>query len=114
MIKKEEIVCVLKQILVALKNKDYDNICKYVTSTDLVELSELPSFLNEYIQGTVELNGFEQIDEFSSDNYCDIDDSFDDKVEVEYILTADGGHELPLCLSIEVSSEDVFFSIYPC
>lgn len=112
--KEEEILSILKQILVILKHKEYDKIFDYVTSTDLGELSDLPAFIEEFVQGTVELNGFTCIDEFRTDSYCDIDKTYEDEIAVEYILTADDGNELPLCLRIEVSPENVLLSINPC
>lgn len=114
MSKKEKILYILENILMILKHKEYDKIFNYVTSTDLGELSDLPMFIEEFIQGTVELNGFTYIDEFRTDSYCAIDETFKDKVIVEYILTADNGHELPICLRIELLSEDVLLSFNPC
>lgn len=114
MSKEERIYSILKEILLILKYKEFDKIFNYVTNTDLGELSDLPTLIEEFIQGTVAINGFTYIDEFRTDSYCVIDETYEDKVVVEYILTADEGHKLQLCLRIEILSEDVLLSVNPC
>lgn len=112
--KKEKAFEVLKKVLRILNSKEYRSIFSCITKTDIGELSELPAFLEEFVQGTVELNGYDKIDEFNEENYYTVDDTYENGVAIDYVLTADHGHELPICIRLEVFMEEILLSIFPC
>ena len=112
--KKDRALFVLKEFLRIMNLKEYEKATEIITATDIGDIVELPSFLKEYIQGTVEENGFDTIDLFCERNYFSVDDTFETKVAIEYVLSADNGNELPLCVRIEVTDKDTYLSIMPC
>lgn len=58
---KEEALNVLKSILHALHNKKFESVLSCVHES---EIEDLENYLIEYIQGTLELNDFDVIDEY--------------------------------------------------
>lgn len=103
--KKEHSLEVLRKILDALHDKRFPDISEIVTNTKTGPMEELPDFLLEFVQGTAEANDFQNIDKFDelSDIYFD---EFNDIYSIEYILTADGGEELPLLLRLELKDAE--------
>lgn len=86
----------LKKILEALHEKRFDDVGRLVDECSMSE-----SELQEFVQGTVEDNGYERIDGYLEENICSVDEEDDEPFMVETYLTADEGFDLPLCLSLE-------------
>lgn len=99
--KKKYALELLKKILEALHEKKFGEVIRLV---DECALSE--SELQEFVQGTVEENGFERIDGYQEENICSMDEEDDDPFIVETYLTADEGFDLPLCLSLELETDE--------
>lgn len=95
--KKEYGMKMLKQIFIALHEKNFGDIMMIVDESSL-DTNEL----KEFVQGTVELNDFDAIDEYREENIILIDDESDEPFTIESYLSADDGHELPLCLILEL------------
>lgn len=100
-IKKKDALKLLKKIIEALHQKKFDDVVRLVDECSMSE-----SEIQEFVQGTVEDNGFERIDKFSEDNISSIDEDEDDPFIVETYLTADGGEDLPLILSLELETDE--------
>lgn len=58
---KESAINVLKNILFLLHNKDFKSIKSIISDSEIDDLEE---YLNEYLQGSLELNGYDTIDQF--------------------------------------------------
>lgn len=100
-IKKKDALKLLKKILEALHDRKFDEVVRLVD-----ECSMSGSEIQEFIQGTVEDNGYKRIDKYSEDNISSIDEDEDDPFMVETYLTADGGEDLPLVLSLELETDE--------
>lgn len=99
--KKKYALELLKKILEALHEKRFDDVVRLVNECSLSE-----SELQEFVQGTVEDNGYERIDGYQEENICSIDEDDDEPFIVEIYLTADEGFDLPLCLSLELETDE--------
>lgn len=94
---KEEALNVLKNILHALHNKDFEAIHSYVQES---EIDDLENYLIEFVQDTLELNDFDVIDEYGIEcnfkpkyEYSQLNiDEYDDKsgFYLDYDLTSNG------------------------
>lgn len=58
---KESAIIVLKNILFLLHNKDFKSIKSFIDNS---EIDDLEDYLNEYLQGSLELNGYDTIDPY--------------------------------------------------
>lgn len=99
--KKKYALELLKKILAALHEKRFGDVVRLVDECSFSE-----SELQEFVQGTVEVNGFERIDEYLEENVCSVDEEDDDPFTVESYLTADEGFDLPLCLRLEIEFDE--------
>lgn len=91
----------LKQILTALHEKRFDDVVSLVTESTLNAAD-----IEEFIQGTVEVNGFNRLDKYIAKNVCMlyVDGN---RTSIEYYLSADGNQDLPLCLILDlIEGED--------
>lgn len=61
---REQAIAVLEKILKAFHNKEFSNVRAIV---DESEIDDLEDFLAEFMQGTLELNDFETIDEYGAE-----------------------------------------------
>lgn len=99
--KKEYGINILKQILTALHEKRFDDV------TELVDESTLNAEdLEECVQGTVELNEFNVIDEYMESNIVFIDKEDNEPFTIVSYISADGGNDLPLTLNLELECLD--------
>lgn len=60
-LEKKKIIEVLKNILLALHEKRYNQVINYV---DESKIEDLEDFLSKYIQGTLDVNNYGSIDEY--------------------------------------------------
>ncbi|MCI8373239.1 MAG: hypothetical protein HFI75_12800 [Lachnospiraceae bacterium] len=106
--KKEQAIELLKKIFQALHEKRFGDIAKLVDTCTLDAQD-----IEECVQGTVEMNEFETMDTYREENICSIHeressafevDSYDSALEVDCYITADGGNELPLVLSLRLEN----------
>lgn len=104
--KKEQAVEVLKKVFHALHEKRFDDIAKIVDNCTLNAQE-----IEECVQGTVEVNEFETMDTYREENICSVQerqssafeaDTYVSAIEVDSYITADGGNELPLVLSLRL------------
>ena len=90
----------LKKILVALHEKRFDDVASMVTESTLNAAD-----IEEFIQGTVEVNGFGTMDKYIAKNECGFYTE-ENRTSIEYYLTADGNQELPLLLILDFEEHD--------
>lgn len=90
----------LKQILTALHEKRFDDVVALVTESTLNAAD-----IEEFIQGTVEDNGFNSLDKYIAKNVCMLYVN-GNRTSIEYYLTADGNQDLPLCLILDLIEDE--------
>lgn len=101
MTKRDFAINLLKQILTALHNKQFDKV------VELVDESVLSADdINECVQGTVELNEFDTIDEFKEKNIASISSEDNEPFMVDYYIEADDGNDIPVILQLKIESRD--------
>lgn len=99
--KKEYAIGLVKEILTALHEKRFEDIAGLVDESSLNAED-----LKECVQGTVELNEFQTIDEYMEENIISVDEEEDEPFAVESYLSADGGNDLPMCLRLELECNE--------
>lgn len=109
---EKKLLGVLKDILKKMNAKKYNEISTLITDTKTGNINDLESFLIEFVQGTVEANELKRIDKFSKNNDYEFDGD-GEEFSIEYILSADGGEDLPLCLSLTMNGDEIVFDIQP-
>lgn len=100
-IRKNDALKLLKKILAALHEEKFGDVVRLVD-----ECSMSADEIQEFVQGTVNDNGYERIDKYTEDNICAMDEEGDDPFLVETYLTADEGCDLSLCLSLELETDE--------
>ena len=90
----------LKQLLLALHEKRFEDVVAMVTESTLNAAD-----IEEFIQGTVEINGFNRLDKYIAKNVCMlyVDGN---RTSIEYYLSADGNQDLPLCLILDLIEDE--------
>lgn len=98
--KKEYAINLLKQILTALHEKRFGDVTNIVDESTL-NVDEII----EFVQGTIELNEFNSIDEYREENIAYISSANKEPFEVVYYINADGGNDIPIVLQLKVESQ---------
>lgn len=101
MTKRDFAINLLKQILTALHNKQFDKVVELVDESVLSDDDMI-----ECVQGTVELNEFDTIDEYREKNIADISSEDNEPFMVDYYIEADGGNDVPLILQLKIEFQN--------
>lgn len=102
--KKEYAIEIVKQVLTALHEKRFEDIEGIVDESSLNAED-----LEECVQGTVELNDFQTIDEYREENVISMDNldvEENDPFSLHSYITADEGNDLPLVLILKLECQD--------
>ncbi len=116
---KLESIEICKKILSELHKKNFAEVISHVNET---EIYDLESFLEDFLQGSLEINGFTTIDEYGAEcsfkpeyEYSQLTiDEYDDEsgFYLDYELTS-GGELVDLALQLEfLYMEDGIRSIF--
>lgn len=95
--KRDFAISLLKQILTALHEK------RFADAVNLVDECTLSvDDIIEFVQGTVELNEFDTIDEYREKNIAYTTDEDDEPFQIDYYIEADGGNDVPLIIQLKI------------
>lgn len=97
--RREFAINLLKQILSALHEKRFADVVNLVDECTLSVDDMI-----ECVQGTVELNEFDTIDEFREQNIAYTTDENDEPFQIDYYIEADGGNDVPLIIQLKIES----------
>lgn len=106
--KKNLAVNLLKQVYSALHKKRFDDVVKLVDECTL-SVDDIV----ECVQGTVEINEFETIDEFREENICHVGNEDSESFEVVSYMEADGGNDIPLAAHLYIKNGRTILDIQP-
>lgn len=99
--KRDFAINLLKEILAALHEKRFADVVNLVDECTLSV-----DDIIECVQGTVELNEFDAIDEYREKNIAYITDEDSEPFQIDYYIEADGGNDIPLIIQLKTESRD--------
>lgn len=98
--KRDFAINLLKQILAVLHEKRFADVVNLVDECTLSV-----DDIIECVQGTVELNEFDSIDEFREQNIAYTTDEDNEPFQIDYYIEADGGNDIPLIIQLKIESK---------
>ena len=98
--KRDFAINILKQLLTALHEKRFADVVNIVDECTLSV-----DDIIECVQGTVELNEFDSIDEYLEENIAFVTNEGREPFQIDYYIEADGGNDLPLIIQLKIESQ---------